>query len=193
MTANQLTCSRHVERLRAMATSAWPCVPVRSLSVPVLTCMFTLLVLSQANIAFAQSAQLPAPPAASTPAAPSNAPQPRAPELRIVPTQARPMPNDPTMPSPEIRSLLDGEKTNANAAPNAPPPNPTIRLRARVIAKGKPGLAIIDVGGSTITVRQGDEINVTAGAGSVPIVITKLTATDLQVEIGSRRQPLNLN
>ncbi len=135
MTANQLACSRHVERLRAMATSAWPCVPVRSLSVPVLTCMFTLLVLSQANIAFAQSAQLPAPPAASTPAAPSSAPQPRAPELRIVPTQARPMPNDPTMPSPEIRSLLDGEKTNANAAPNAPPPNPTIRLRARVIAK----------------------------------------------------------
>ncbi len=49
MTANQLTCSRHVERLRAMATSAWPCVPVRSLSVPVLTCMFTLLVLSQAT------------------------------------------------------------------------------------------------------------------------------------------------
>ncbi len=193
MTANQLACSRHVERLRAMATSAWPCVPVRSLSVPVLTCMFTLLVLSQANIAFAQSAQLPAPPLRRPP---RSVECPAAASARVAnrATQARPMPNDPTMPSPEIRSLLDGEKTNANAAPNAPPPNPTIRLRARVIAKGKPGLAIIDdVGGSTITVRQGDEINVTAGAGSVPIVITKLTATDLQVEIGSRRQPLNLN
>ncbi|MBL8829110.1 MAG: hypothetical protein JNM18_19160 [Planctomycetaceae bacterium] len=140
----------------------------------------------------AQTAQLPAPPAASIPAAPSTAPQPRTPELRIVPTQARPMPGDPTMPSPEIRSLLEGEKT-PNAAPNAPPPNPTIRLRARVIAKGKPGLAILDVGGSTITVRQGDEINVTAGGGSIPVVVTKLTATDLQVEIGSRRQLLNLN
>jgi hypothetical protein len=95
------------------------------------------------------------------------------------------------MPSPEIRSLLDGERTTPNAT--AVSPNPTIRLRARVIARGKPGLAVIDIDGSLITVREGDEVSVTVGAGSVPIVITKLTATDLQVEIGARKQLLNVN
>lgn len=201
LTAVQSYMTARLARTCAMATSARPCFRATRMSTKTWTWhplssgsttrfwLSALLALSLVEVAAGQSAPLPAP--ANTPA-PSTPTVPRAPELRIVPTQqGRPIPSDPTMPSPEIRSLLDGERTTPNAT--AASPNPTIRLRARVIARGKPGLAVIDIDGSLITVREGDEVSVTVGAGSVPIVITKLTATDLQVEIGARKQLLNVN
>lgn len=146
------------------------------------TMCFVVSIVAVASVAKAQTLPLPTP---------RNAPQPASSsDLRMVPVQNRGAAagtvNDPTLPSPEIRSLLEGDKTPEAATPA----NPTIRLRARVIAKGKPGLAIIAVGESLFTMREGDEVTL---GGATPVRLVKLSALDVQVEVGARKQLLNLN
>src|SRR5689334_9859721 len=83
--------------------------------------------------------QPPAPPAAPQP----SALQPSAPAIN--PPNAVPRRNnDPTVPDAVIRDLLGDARPDA---PSSVPLFPDVRLRARIIAAGKPATALIEIGG----------------------------------------------
>jgi hypothetical protein len=121
---------------------------------------------------------------------------------------------DPTVPDASIRELL-GEKRPE--APGAAPAFPEIRLRARIITPDKPPSALIEIGGAGIrtatnppsgepyaprrallsgtyrTIREGDEFVVTTGDAPTPIRVAKLSASEVLLEVVSRKTMIRLD
>lgn len=94
-------------------------------------------------------------------------------------------PLDPTVPGPDIQRLLDAAGGNRNA-PAGPPPLPEMRLRARIFAKNKPPVAVIDVGGRPLSVRIGSEIQFSTAGGVMKLKVVELTTSELQIEVVGR-------
>lgn len=92
---------------------------------------------------------------------------------------------DPTIPGPEIRQFLDAPGTN-RTAPAGPPPLPEMRIRARIFAKNKPPVAVIDVGGRPLSVRVGSEIQFATAGGVLKMKVVELTTNELQIEVVGR-------
>lgn len=140
----------------------------------------------------------------------TNPPVPPAPEPPSQPV-VEPKANDPTMPGPAIRDLLNNE------TPNAPGPSPTIpslRLRARVIVHGKPPAALIEIGvpsnrgqvggppaaagairsvGVFRAVREGEEFVIPEFDATSPIRVVKLSATEAVLEFVNRKLQVRLD
>lgn len=127
-------------------------------------------------------------------------------ELRINASGAGNAPNgvpagpnaDPTIPSPEVRQML--EAGNANRPNNnspAPPAAtiPAISIKARIISRNRPPVAVIDVGGTPLTIHPGDSFSIGGGqgAGALRLKVTEMTQTEIRFEVENRRQILTLN
>lgn len=93
-----------------------------------------------------------------------------------------PAPRDPTQPSEGLRQAVEGASPSKGPAPNAatqprqatPAPArpivPKVLLRGRIVASGRPPVALVDVGGVLYVVRTGTEISVSTGLGE-PILL----------------------
>jgi len=101
-------------------------------------------------------------------------------------------PQDPTMPGPDIRNLLDSAGGN-RTAPAGPPPLPELRLRARIFAKNKPPVAIVEIGGRPLSVRVGSEIQFSTAGGAMQLKVVELTTDEMQIEVVGRKQIITLN
>lgn len=101
--------------------------------------------------------------------------------------------SDPTVPGPDIRALIDDKPTTAVAAP-APPAVPTIRLRARIIARDRPPVAVVNFGEQAVVVRQNEELQVNSpGEGPLQLKVVQVNALGVQIEVVNRRQVITLN
>jgi hypothetical protein len=99
---------------------------------------------------------------------------------------------DPTMPSPNMRDLLGSGDANRNV-PAGPPPLPELRIRARIFARNKPPVAVIDVAGRQLSVRVGSEIQLSTAGGAMQLKVVELTTSELQIEVVGRKQIITLN
>lgn len=107
--------------------------------------------------------------------------------------RAPPRTEDPTVPGPAIRELLDQSKQTTGQPPARPANLPTVRLRGRVSVRDKSTIALIEVDGRIYAVRPGDEFSVTSEDGSpTPMRVVKLTATEMQIELVNRKLTVNL-
>ena len=132
--------------------------------------------------------------------APGSAPLPPArpapgSKLRITPpnqnnAQVPPSLNDPTVPSPELRGLITPERTEANGTTAPAFSVPSIRLRARIVSPKKPAMALLDVDGVLVRVREGDRVPRRGGA---PLKVTKLTSKEVELEMADREQVIIVN
>ncbi|MCE9608288.1 MAG: hypothetical protein K8U03_25665 [Planctomycetia bacterium] len=100
--------------------------------------------------------------------------------------------SDPTMPGPDMRRLIGDGDANRNASAG-PPPLPEIRILARVFARNKPPVAIIEVGGKPLTIRMGSEIQIPGARGAMQLKVTELSISELHIEIVDRKQTIYLN
>jgi hypothetical protein len=137
------------------------------------------------------------PPAALPRAYPSTGarPGPRgsAPRAGMSPDGLPPRPeqgNDPTVPGPAIRELLGQGKPREQQ--QGPSELPEVRLKARIAVAGRPVVAVIEIGGRSVTVQEGDEFTVPAGGELMPVRVTSLTVSNLQLELVNRRAVVNL-
>jgi len=101
--------------------------------------------------------------------------------------------SDPTSPGPDLKKLMGAG--GPEQRPAGPPPLPEITLRARVFARGKPPVAIIDVAGKVLSVRKGSVIQVPLGAagGVVQLRVLELDGGELQIQVVDREQVIILN
>lgn len=101
--------------------------------------------------------------------------------------------SDPTSPGPDLKKLMGAG--GPEQRPAGPPPLPEITLRARVFARGKPPVAIIDVAGKVLAIRKGSVIQVPLGAtgGVVQLRVLELDAGELQIQVVDREQVIILN
>jgi hypothetical protein len=104
---------------------------------------------------------------------------------------------DPTIPSPEVRQMLEAGNVN-RATPNQPaasPSLPPMSIKARIISRDRPPVAVIDIGGTTITVRPGVEFNIGSGGGGPPLhlKVKEMTQSEVRFEVEGRRQIITLN
>ena len=104
--------------------------------------------------------------------------------------------NDPTVPGPAIRDLIDQGGGRATASVAAAPLIPEIQIRARVFTKDRPPVAVVDVGGRSLTVRMGSEIHL-PGTPELPtgvqLKVVELTLTELKLEVLKRNQTITLH
>lgn len=98
--------------------------------------------------------------------------------------------NDPTVPGPAIRELLGQGKPREQQ--QGPSELPEVRLKARIAVAGRPVVAVIEIGGRSVTVQEGDEFTVPAGGELMPVRVTSLTVSNLQLELVNRRAVVNL-
>lgn len=129
---------------------------------------------------------------------------PPSPNPRIVSPQAprgaetapRPAPADPTVPGPEIRHLLDCTKTTTGAVAPARPAGglPAMRIKARVLARDKPGMALVEIGDRLVMVQPGAEVNVAlvGGEGQMKLKVVEVGAAGVKMEVENRDQPISL-
>lgn len=100
--------------------------------------------------------------------------------------------SDPTMPGPAIAEILNAGNANRNA-PVGPPPLPELRLRARIFARNKPPVAIVEVGGRPLSVKIGSEIQFSSASGVMQLKVVELTMSEMQIEVVGRKQIITLN
>lgn len=114
-------------------------------------------------------------------------------DLRLQPrSPAGTGPQDPTVPGPNMRDLLGSGDANRNV-PAGPPPLPELRIRARIFARNKPPVAVIDVAGRQLSVRVGSEIQLSTAGGAMQLKVVELTMSELQIEVVGRKQIITLN
>ena len=102
-------------------------------------------------------------------------------------------PNDPTVPNSEIRRILEGTGRD-----NAPPPAPAIppmRVRARVFVSGQPPVAVLEIGGRQLTVREGSEIHLFGGDSPVgmQLRVARMTTSEIRLEVVNKNQFITLD
>jgi hypothetical protein len=113
-------------------------------------------------------------------------------------TSSGPAVADPTMPSPALRDLI--EQGSGNRTPGVAPPQPQgvpeISIRARVFARDKPAVAVLEVGGRPLTVRKDSEIHIPGTADQptgLQLKVIELSPTELRLEVLKRNQIISLN
>jgi hypothetical protein len=102
---------------------------------------------------------------------------------------------DPTEPlNPEIRRVLEGG-TRENNAPPAAPPIPEMRVRARVFVSGQPPVAVLEIGGRQLTIREGSEIHLLGGDSPVgmQLKVTRMTTSEIRLEVVNKNQFITLD
>lgn len=100
--------------------------------------------------------------------------------------------SDPTAPGPDLKKLMG--TGGPEQRPVGPPPLPEITLRARVFARGKPPVAIIEVAGKQLSVRKGSAVQVPLGAGgAVQLLVLELDSAGLQIQVVDREQVIVLD
>jgi len=102
-------------------------------------------------------------------------------------------PNDPTVPNAEIRAILEGAGRD-NTAPAAPAV-PTMRVRARVFVAGQPPVAVLEINGRQLTVREGSDIFVW-GEDSRPgmqLRVARMTTSEIRLEVVNKDQYFTLD
>ena len=106
---------------------------------------------------------------------------------------------DPTLPGPEMRELLNQNRTQAQSPAVRPRGSalPEIKLKARVIAAGKPAAAVLEIGGTSLTVREGTDITLgdpNDAATALQLKVAELSSTAVRLESSSpRKLTLTLN
>jgi hypothetical protein len=100
--------------------------------------------------------------------------------------------SDPTSPGPDLRKLMG---TGDEQRPAGPPPLPEITLRARVFARGRPPVAIIEIGGKQFSVREDSVLQVPLGAGGAAQlqVVEVSSAGGVHIKVVDRDQVIILN
>lgn len=109
-----------------------------------------------------------------------------------------PPPADPTLPGPEMRDLLNQNRTQPSAAAPRPEASalPEIKLKARVMAAGKPAVAVVEIGGKLLTVREGAAITLgdpNDPSRSLQLTVVELSNTSVRLEAVNRKLTLTLN
>ena len=150
------------------------------------------------------STSAPAAPSAGIPAAPptgSGRPSFPAPAGAQPPVGAGSQPragagapsNDPTVPNSEIRRILEG--TGRDNAPPPAPAIPTMRVRARVFVSGQPPVAVLEIGGRQLTVREGSEIHLLGGdsPAGMQLRVARMTAGEIRLEVVNKNQFITLD
>jgi hypothetical protein len=101
--------------------------------------------------------------------------------------------NDPTIPNAEIRRILEGTGRD-NTAPAAPPV-PTMRVRARVFVSGQPPVAVLEINGRQMTVREGSDIYVWGGDSStgMQLRVARMTTSEIRLEVVNKDQYFTLD
>jgi len=118
--------------------------------------------------------------------------------------------SDPTVPGPQIRELLGNEAPDRGAPPSLPP----IRLRARIVVRNQPAMALVEIGGADQArlpsaeqrgpgsgnlptgvfrvIRQGDEFAASSDGQAVIRVVT-LTNREIILEHVNRKMLMRLD
>jgi len=81
-------------------------------------------------------------------------------------------------------------------APPQPQGVPEISIRARVFARDKPAVAVLEVGGRPLTVRKDSEIHIPGTADQptgLQLKVIELSPTELRLEVLKRNQIISLN
>jgi len=101
-------------------------------------------------------------------------------------------PKDPTEPlNAEIRAVLEGTSRD-----NAPPPTPVIpemRVRARVFVTGQPPVAVVEIAGRQLTIREGSEIFVLGAVPPMQLRVTRMTTSEIRLEDVNKKQYFTLD
>ena len=120
------------------------------------------------------------PPASATP--PAVAPQPTPPT------------RDPTVPSAELRSVLDKSGRSTAGPGRAAVKAPEIVLRGRIQVAGKPVTALIEVGGKGLyAITEGSRLTVDGGHGeSLTLQVGRLTLEEVEIEIVGQHQKVTV-
>lgn len=136
------------------------------------------------------SSTSPAPTPTTKPSpTPSSSPAGSGPAIQV-PAAKPPLPTgDPTVPGPAIRELLGQGAPREAGAPAAVP---EVRLTSRIAVRNRPVVAVLEVGGRSVTVKEGDEFTVPVGGELVPLRAAVLTVSDVQIEIVNRRAMMHL-
>ena len=101
------------------------------------------------------------------------------PPEREVPLPGKGVYTDPTQPSPKMRDALGVSKPGPRG-PVATAKTPGISLRGRVLRKGQPPAALIDVDGRIYTITVGSSI---IGSGNTIMKVIELNSTEVRLEV----------
>ena len=107
------------------------------------------------------------------------------------PAEGKEQVKDPTKPSDRLKEVLQpAEKPVAAAAPVVKVPE--IKLKAYVEAAGKPGSAMLEVGGKgLITVRESSLIQITEESGGTLTLTVKSVSSDgISIEVPGQKELL---
>jgi hypothetical protein len=98
---------------------------------------------------------------------------------------------DPTQPGPQLRQILAPAAVAGSSNPTA---MPHMSLKARVIRRGQPGTALLEIDGMLHAVHEDEEITVATGrTGLITLRVVKLTAATVRVELEPYHRTLVLN
>jgi len=108
--------------------------------------------------------------------------------------QAGPL-RDPTQPGPRMREILIPPQAAPQGTAAGPPPVPQVTLKGRVILRGRPGAAILEIDGKLLGVQAGTEATVSAAGRSGPVTlrVLELSASTVRLEILPQGQELVLH
>lgn len=87
---------------------------------------------------------------------------------------------DPTQPKGKLKDVLNPPKVPGAVAPGAPLKLPTVAIRARIVPKGRPAAAVLEVDGRQYTVTAGTQF---AAADGLVFKVAEVTATEVRLEI----------
>ena len=97
------------------------------------------------------------------------------PEPAPRPTPVEPA-KDPTQPSPDLKKALDPGKTLPGTAPRSP----ALALKGRVIVKGKPPAALIEIDGKGPPLLVGKDQTISTGGVSYKVLEVNVNEVRLQ-------------
>lgn len=119
---------------------------------------------------------------------PTNGAQSAAPALRVQTTPVA----DPSVPSPQIQDLLGQNRPAASASTNSSA-MPELKLKARIMGAGKPAVAIIEMGGKLLTVREGSDVMLNSAGGTLQLKVVEVSTSGILLESADKKLNLTLN
>ena len=87
---------------------------------------------------------------------------------------------DPTTPGPIFKDILGKKDAKGPYAPKLP----SILLKGRIVPKGKPPAALLEVDGKLYLVNQKSMLS---GSANVTLKILELNASEIRIEIGPQK------
>src|SRR5262245_5746220 len=88
---------------------------------------------------------------------------------------------DPTIPSPRMRDMIGGSKP---ATATGVAKLPTVLIRGRVLAKGRPPAALVEIDGKVYAITQGTTLVV---GGTQTLKFIEVTADQIRYELNASR------